>query len=236
MTLITQENEHDRLATRLSIILSRLFQGERLHIGTLAEEFGVTTRTLRRDFNVRLTYLDIEQNNGVYQLASHYFRRRTERDMKILARLLHLDRLLPAMDAKLLSLMLDGERPSPYRIMLPEPRQKPTLFGDFSRLTLAILNQTKVRIRTDENVSHTVHPYRLLCSQAEWYLAGSASSTMFVIPLTQIRLVQVLPNTTFEIDNELINLVEQPEFMEALPHINIIEKIINHKLKRKQYC
>ena len=142
MTLITQENEHDRLATRLSIILSRLFQGEKLHIGTLAEEFGVTTRTLRRDFNVRLTYLDIEQNNGVYQLASHYFRRRTERDMKILARLLHLDRLLPAMDAKLLSLLLDGERPSPYRIMLPEPRQKPTLFGDFSRLTLAILNQT----------------------------------------------------------------------------------------------
>lgn len=29
MTLITQENEHDRLATRLSIILSRLFQGEK---------------------------------------------------------------------------------------------------------------------------------------------------------------------------------------------------------------
>ncbi len=27
MTLITQENEHDRLATRLSIILSRLFIG-----------------------------------------------------------------------------------------------------------------------------------------------------------------------------------------------------------------
>lgn len=64
MTLITQENEHDRLATRLSIILSRLFQGEKLHIGTLAEEFGVTTRTLRRDFNVRLTYLDIETSNG----------------------------------------------------------------------------------------------------------------------------------------------------------------------------
>jgi hypothetical protein len=106
----------------------------------------------------------------VYQLASHYFRRRTERDMKILARLLHLDRLLPAMDAKLLSLLLDGEPPSPYRIMLPEPRQKPTLFGDFSRLTLAILNQTQVRIRTDENVSHTVHPYRLLCSHASGFL------------------------------------------------------------------
>ncbi|HBM0287084.1 DeoR family transcriptional regulator [Salmonella sp. NW758] len=232
MTLITQENEHDRLATRLSIILSRLFQGEKLHIGTLAEEFGVTTRTLRRDFNVRLTYLDIEQSNGVYQLASHYFRRRTERDMKILARLLHLDRLLPAMDAKLLSLMLDGERPSPYRIMLPEPRQKPTLFGDFSRLTLAILNQTQVRIRTDENVSHTVHPYRLLCSHAEWFLAGCTSSGVFVISLSRIRLVEVLSDTTFEIDNTLISLIEQSDFMEALPHMNIIHQIMHYGSKQ----
>ena len=68
MTLITQENEHDRLATRLSIILSRLFQGEKLHIGTLAEEFGVTTRTLRRDFNVRLTYLDINRATACISL------------------------------------------------------------------------------------------------------------------------------------------------------------------------
>ncbi|MCH6251344.1 hypothetical protein [Escherichia coli] len=44
MTLITQENEHDRLATRLSIILSRLFQGEKLHIGTLAEPPRVSWR------------------------------------------------------------------------------------------------------------------------------------------------------------------------------------------------
>ena len=96
------------------------------------------------------------------------------------------------MDAKLLSLMLDGERPSPYRIMLPEPRQKPTLFGDFSRLTLAILNQTQVRIRTDENVSHTVHPYRLLCSHAEWFLAGCTSSGVFVICSGQVILATVL--------------------------------------------
>lgn len=91
--------------------------GGKLHIRRQAEEFGVSTRTLRRDFNVRLTYLDIEPDNGVCHFASHYFRRRTERDMKILARLLHLDRLLPAMDAKLLSLLLDGEHPSPYRIV-----------------------------------------------------------------------------------------------------------------------
>lgn len=231
MTLISQETEHDRLATRLSIILSRLFQGEKLRIRRLAEEFCVSTRTLRRDFNVRLTYLDIEQNNGVYHLAPHYFRRRTERDMKILARLLHLDRLLPAMDAKLLSLLLDGEYPSPYRIMLPEPRQKPTLFGDFSRLTLAILNQTQVRIRTDEKIGYTVHPYRLLCSHAEWFLAGHSPTGIFVISLSRIRLVEVLPDSTFEIDNDLLALIEQTDFIEALPHMNILDQVRRYETK-----
>jgi predicted DNA-binding transcriptional regulator YafY len=137
------------------------------------------------------------------------------------------------MDAKLLSLLLDGEPPSPYRIMLPEPRQKPTLFGDFSRLTLAILNQTQVRIRTDENVSHTVHPYRLLCSHAEWFLAGCALSGVFVISLSRIRLVEVLPDTTFEIDNALISLIEQSDFMEALPHMNIIHQIMHYGSKQR---
>ncbi len=136
------------------------------------------------------------------------------------------------MDAKLLSLLLDGEHPSPYRIMLPEPHQKPTLFGDFSRLTLAILNQTQVRIRTDENVSHTVHPYRLLCSHAEWFLAGCTSSGVFVISLSRIRLVEVLPDTTFEIDNTLISLIEQSDFMEALPHMNIIHQIMHYGRKQ----
>lgn len=136
------------------------------------------------------------------------------------------------MDAKLLSLLLDGEHPSPYRIMLPEPRQKPTLFGDFSRLTLAILNQTKVSIRTDENVSHTVHPYRLLCSHAEWFLAGCALSGVFVISLSRIRLVEVIPDTTFEIDNTLISLIEQSDFMEALPHMNIIHQIMDYGAKQ----
>ncbi|WP_250663547.1 WYL domain-containing protein, partial [Escherichia coli] len=103
--------------------------------------------------------------------------------------------------------------------MLPEPRQKPTLFGDFSRLTLAILNQTQVRIKTDKNVSHTVHPYRLLCSHAEWFLAGCTSPGVFVISLSRIRLVEVLPDTTFEIDDALISLIEQSDFMEALPHM-----------------
>ena len=52
------ERRHERLAVRLSLIISRLVAGETLAIQTLAAEFGVSVRTLRRDFRERLAYLD----------------------------------------------------------------------------------------------------------------------------------------------------------------------------------
>ncbi|MGY0150558.1 WYL domain-containing protein [Edwardsiella tarda] len=232
MNEVKVTSEHDKLATRLAIIVSRLFQGEKLNIHHLAREFNVSERTLRRDFHTRLIYLDIHQAEGNYALAPHYFRRHTIQDMKDLVKLLHLDKILPVIDTKLLCLLLESKRPSPYKIFIQEPQHQPALFGDFSRLTLAILNQRQVRIRTDEDVNHTVHPYRLLCSHAEWFLAGCASSTIFVISLSRIRLVEVLPDTTFEIDNELISLIEQSDFMEALPHMNIIYQIMHYRSKQ----
>ena len=38
-------SRHDRLAVRLSLIISRLMAGESLSLKTLSDEFGVTERT-----------------------------------------------------------------------------------------------------------------------------------------------------------------------------------------------
>ena len=50
-------SRHDRLAVRLSLIISRLMAGESLSLKTLSDEFGVTERTLQRDFHQRLVHL-----------------------------------------------------------------------------------------------------------------------------------------------------------------------------------
>ncbi|MDR4565477.1 transcriptional regulator, partial [Klebsiella pneumoniae] len=42
------ERRHDRLAVRLSLIISRLVAGETLNMARLAAEFGVSVRTLPR--------------------------------------------------------------------------------------------------------------------------------------------------------------------------------------------
>ncbi|WP_120951899.1 DeoR family transcriptional regulator [Helicobacter sp. L8] len=43
--------DHDKLATRLSQILLKINQGEVLHVRSLAQEFGVSVRTIQRDLN-----------------------------------------------------------------------------------------------------------------------------------------------------------------------------------------
>lgn len=64
------ERRHDRLAVRLSLIISRLVAGETLNMARLAAEFGVSVRTLRRDFRERLMYLDLEYRRGQCRLRS----------------------------------------------------------------------------------------------------------------------------------------------------------------------
>jgi hypothetical protein len=49
-SMSAEEKQHDRMASRLAIIISRLFMGEKLSVQALSEEFAVSARTLRRDF------------------------------------------------------------------------------------------------------------------------------------------------------------------------------------------
>ena len=53
--------EHDTLAQRLGVILTKLNHGQRLVISELAHEFNVSPRTIQRDLNVRLAYLPLER-------------------------------------------------------------------------------------------------------------------------------------------------------------------------------
>jgi len=48
------KHDYDKILTRLTLILSRLNDGEALSVKALAEEFNVSTKTLQRDFNQTL--------------------------------------------------------------------------------------------------------------------------------------------------------------------------------------
>lgn len=54
-------HDYDKILTRLTIVLNRLYEGESLSVTDLAEEFNVSTKTIQRDFNERLIRFPIEK-------------------------------------------------------------------------------------------------------------------------------------------------------------------------------
>jgi predicted DNA-binding transcriptional regulator YafY len=54
--------KHDTIATRLSLILTKLNNGEKLDVDELVKEFNVTKRTIQRDLNERLSTIPLKKD------------------------------------------------------------------------------------------------------------------------------------------------------------------------------
>lgn len=100
------ERRHDRLAVRLSLIISRLVAGETLNMARLATEFGVSVRTLRRDFRERLIYLDLEYRRGQCRLRSTGGGVQGELDALTFAHRAGLADIFPGLDRRLAGMLL----------------------------------------------------------------------------------------------------------------------------------
>lgn len=66
------KHDYDKILTRLTIILSRLNDGESLSVKALAEEFNVSERTIQRDFNERLISFPIYQDKKKWMMQDGY--------------------------------------------------------------------------------------------------------------------------------------------------------------------
>lgn len=62
---------HDKIATRLACILTKLNNGEHFTAEELAKEFDISVRTIQRDLNERLIYLPIIKENNHYSMESY---------------------------------------------------------------------------------------------------------------------------------------------------------------------
>lgn len=135
------ERRHDRLAVRLSLIISRLVAGETLDLRALAMEFGVSVRTLRRDFRERLMYLDLEYRKGRCRLLSGS--RQRELAVMTFARQSGVEALFPDMDNHLVSSLLSGPGESPCLIWQGTAQVSSPDSGIFTRLVSAVSEHRK---------------------------------------------------------------------------------------------
>lgn len=66
------KHDYDKILTRLTIILSRLNDGEALSVKALSEEFNVSERTVQRDFNERLTSFPVYQDKKKWKMQEGF--------------------------------------------------------------------------------------------------------------------------------------------------------------------
>ncbi|HCL9521087.1 TPA: DeoR family transcriptional regulator, partial [Escherichia coli] len=135
------ERRHERLAVRLSLIISRLVAGETLIIQTLAAEFGVSVRTLRRDFRERLAYLDLEFRNGQCRLLSGS--RQRELTVQTFVRQSGVEALFPDIDNQLVNSLLSASE-SPCLIWHSTNARTQARPEVFTRLIRAITEHRRV--------------------------------------------------------------------------------------------
>ncbi len=66
------KHDYDKAMTRLITILQRLYEGESLSVTELANEFGVSTRTIQRDFNEKLIQFPIIKDGKKWKMQEGF--------------------------------------------------------------------------------------------------------------------------------------------------------------------
>lgn len=221
-----QEHRYDRLASRLAMLVSRLFMGESLCVSQLAQEFGVSERTVQRDLRERLRYLDTEYINGHVSLRDARGPFRTHSDILRFARITSVAHYFPALDPKLLSVLLDNGQDSPCIIWNDPPRETPALFGGFQVIVQAIIRNRLIHFLYQERPQTAIAPYRLICQGGEWYLTAVSKERIQVFTLSDITDV-VMTVSHFVRKRHIGRILQEPKFMRALPHFDYISGILN---------
>ena len=174
--------EHDNLAFRLTAILGKLNQGERLNPQVLAQEFGVSERTVQRDINVRLAFLPMQKIAGHYSLEPRYLGRLTLKDLERFACLAGVQDMFPALSTDFLKDLLDSRMDSAWLVKGHQYEDHSGNEPLFKALEQAVLAHQSIGFEYTKTLGgqaqapklyEPVQPYKLVNHGGIWYLAAT---------------------------------------------------------------
>lgn len=159
--------DHDNiLVYRLVQLLIKLNQGEKLNPKALAEEFGVTRRTIQRDLNERLHRLDLEKTGGCYHLKPTRLGKISASDMEHFASLAGVRGLFPSLSMDFLRDVFDARIQSARLVKGPHYEDLGGREHSFETLEQAILARHRIAyayLKKEGLKTYTdVEPYKLI--------------------------------------------------------------------------
>lgn len=224
---------HDTLAYRLTQILVKLNQGERLDPQALADEFGVNLRTIQRDMNERFAYLPLEKVNGRYHLDPAYLGKLSLRDVARFASLAGVRGLFPSLSDDFLRDLFDKRIESTLLVKGPNYEDLGDKEGSFQQLNQAILTHHLIAFEYQKHEGPKaygdVQPYKLVNHDGIWYLAGKDNGKLKAYTLVKIERLQVL-NSTFTPDPAVNKTLAEEEDIWLNPNKTKVVLKINREV------
>ena len=217
-------SKNTQLAQRFSEILYQLNQGKRLDTQALAAYFGVNLRTIQRDFNERLYFLEWEeQGPRYYKLNLQKLGVLTEEDIQRFATFASVSNLFPKLDRvfyqeKLTeSVQVKGFQ---YEEIKHLKKEFDLLQKAINKYRLVDFNYTKSGQK--EGKFYKVAPYSLINKNGVWYLIGIEEDRKKTFCFTQMSMLRVL-NETFEPNQQFLAEIKNND---SISHGNQLSEVV----------
>ena len=201
----------DTIAYRLAELLRRLNEGHRLDPQTLTQEFGVNLRTIQRDLNERLAFLELDKSEGLYRISGPRLGLLTPSDVERFASIAGLQGLHPKLGTELLRDLLDSRLQS-LQIRGHHYEDLSGREDAFRQLKQAIECRHPVSFRyrkpDGEKLVQALQPYKLVNQNGIWYLAACDAGALKSYSFTKISALFVDTASTFEPDSTVLRTLE----------------------------
>lgn len=204
------ESNHEKLAYRLSDMITMLNDGEILNITDLTEKYQVSRRTMLRDIEDRLGFLPLQKTAQGYKLEPSYLGRLSYKDIRAFAQISGIRGLYPNLDTSFLREILDHRANQVYSV-------KGYTFEDAKQFE-PMMVRLKTAIKACQMVafiykdkSRLVAPYKIIHHRGCWYLAGVQDSELKAYRMSRMSELCCDNMPSFVMDKGIIDRINQDE-------------------------
>jgi len=207
--VINMSKSHDTLALRLSLILSKLNNGERFTSVELAEEFNVSNRTIQRDLNERLNFIPIEKDGDYYCMESYALGKLSFEDIQSFATLSGIKSLYPSLSNEFITDILNVKLNSAYLIKNQGYEDISDKREDFEKISAAIVKNSPIDYLYNDKIRE-VNPYKLINNNGIWYLLADEKGNLKTYTFSKIKQLKWKDETkSFTPKKEFIQQIEK---------------------------
>ena len=210
------KHDYDKILSRLTVILSKLNDGEDLSVKELAKEFGTSERTIQRDFNERLVSFPIYQENKKWKMQEGFRVEKTksledEIVLDIIEKITEgIGGKFSTKAHKLLSKIKNEDfNPIYTKLNIEDISDR---FADIQVLETAIKEKKELQCSYNDEkhevYSTTLQPLKIVNFEGFWYLIALQKDILKKYYLKNISQPKIL-NTTFSTDTKLDTLLEE---------------------------